>query len=730
MREITGTVANVIYESADGYTVAEIEGDEPTVVVGNMPGLRIGEVTRFFGDFKNHQKFGLQFAVSSYESALPADLNDIVLFLGGGFIKGLGEVLAGRIVEEFGEETFDVIENNYMRLASVKGVSKKLAQSVHAAFAEYAQKKYVYSELMGIGLTAHQANIIEAELGVKAAATIKENPYLLIERVNGVDFITADKIAKKLGVEKDSPFRISHGIMNVLNKMLAAGNMYVMRDRLEPHVAEKLGIERNKVKRMLLEMCAGGKAVMRRYGQDHQVVFPINAYRAETRAAAKLFEMSRTEADKQVDGLEKKLAEQKKLLGLTEEQVFAVKAAVSNRICVLTGGPGTGKTTILKAILNVLGSAGISCALAAPTGRAAKRMNEATGEEAKTLHRLLEYSYDEDAFQCYFNRNEDNPLEQDTVIVDEVSMLDIFLMNNLLRAVKDGARLVLVGDADQLPSVGPGNVMRDLLMSGAVAQVRLTYRFRNAGRIADAAHEILQGEMPEPDDEEFVMVECGSRCDVVEKVREEYLKCWRQGSDVQVIAPIKRTEAGTVALNSVIRDTVNPAKAGKAEMMFGDRLFRVGDRVMQIKNNYAREWRNYEELSVGEGVFNGDIGTIRDIKAGSVYVLFEDGKNCEYKTTELNELDGAFAYTIHKSQGSEFDIVIIPMLYEPNPFFTRNLLYTAVTRAKKKVVLIGDSYTLSYMVKNGAKGRRATSLAKELKYFLRIAELGGTGGNA
>ncbi len=719
-QEITGTVTEKIYESADGYTVVEIEGDEPAVVVGNMPDIKTGELTRFFGAYKTHPKYGRQFVATSYESTLPSDLNDIVLFLGGGFIKGLGEVLATRIVETFGEETFEVIEHAPMRLAQVKGVSKRLAQSVQAAFSEYAQKKYVYAELMGMGLTAHQANIIVGELGSGAPTLIRENPYLLIDRVRGIDFISADQIAARLGIGGESPFRVKNGVLNVLKKMLAAGNMYVVKSKLIPHVAERLGVSQEVVRRQILAMVQEETIVLRRFADGFETVFLKSAYQAEMQAAARLFCLRGEKEQRVVDCLEELLEKQKKAFSLTEEQIEAVRCAVSNRVCIITGGPGTGKTTILKAVLHVFGAAGVRCALAAPTGRAAKRMQEATGESAKTIHRLLEYSYDEDAYQCYFRINEENPLDTDAVIVDEVSMLDVFLFRNLLAALKDGTRLILVGDADQLPSVGPGNVMRDMISSGVVPCVMLTYRFRNEGNIADAAYEILQGNTPRFDEKEFVFLECDTKEEVLQCVRDLYLNYYKQGADVQTIGPIKKTETGTVALNAMLRDTVNPARTGKTELLFGDRVFREGDRVMQIKNNYARKWRDYSELSEGEGVFNGDIGVIAEIRAGVVKVRFEDGKECAYELMELAELDGAFAYTIHKSQGSEFDVVILPMLYEVNPFFTRNLLYTAVTRARKKVVVAGDRRTLGYMIRNGKRGARATALAKELNYLNRV----------
>ncbi len=718
--ELTGTVAEIIYTADDGYTVAEIDAPEPFVAVGSMHGLTVGEQARFFGEFKTHPRFGRQFAVSSYHSMLPSDLNDMALFLGGGFIKGLGEVLAGRIVEHFGEDTFAVIENEPALLAEVKGVSRKLAQSISAAFTEYSREKYTYSELMGMGLTARQATAAATKLGGGAASMIRKNPYILISEIRGIDFITADRIAQNLGIDKSSPFRIKNGIMNVLNKLLGNGDMYVIKNRLAPHVAQHLGVEERAVSRCLLAMTRDGEVVLRRYAKDFTVVASKRAHDAEVKAAARLFTMAGSAGGEGIAGLDALIEKQRAAFSLSDEQAEAVRAAAQSRVCVITGGPGTGKTTILKAVLNIMGAAGLSCAMAAPTGRAAKRMQEATGEEAKTLHRLLEYAYDEDAFQCYFRKNEEDPLKADVVIVDEVSMLDIFLFGNLLRAVKPGSRLLLVGDADQLPSVGPGNVMRDILSSGAVRQVRLTYHFRNEGRIADAAYEILNGRAPQPDEEEFQFIECKSRAEVVERVLAEYRRFSKQGADVQVIAPIKRTEVGTVSLNLLIRDMVNPAKTGKAEIAFGDRIFREGDRVMQIVNNYCKTWRDHERLMEGEGVFNGDIGVIAQIRAGLVTVRFEDGKCSDYEIMELAELDGAFAYTIHKSQGSEFDVVIIPMKYEPNPFFTRNLLYTGVTRAKRRVIIIGDSYTMDYMLKNGSTGRRATALAKELKYFSRV----------
>lgn len=720
--ELTGTVLSIIYESADGYTVAEIEAEEPTIVVGNMPDLKPGERTRFFGAFKTHAKYGTQFAVQSYESTLPRDLNDMALFLSGGFLKGLGEVLAQRIVEEFGAETFDVIEQDYSKLARVKGVSKKLAQSVHEAMKEYARKKYVYADLMGMGLTARQATAATTALGEDAAALVRENPYLLIEHVRGIDFLTADKIALKIGVGEDSPFRIKNGVLNVLNKVLAQGSTYVRRAQLVPHVAKNLNVKEAEVNKALLALVLAKDVVLKKYYPDQQVVFLSSAYRAETRCAAKLCALVKTSAPDGVKNLQRLIRKQSDAFSLTDEQEEAVASAVENRLCIITGGPGTGKTTILKAVLNILGGMGLVCSLTAPTGRAAKRMQEATSAEAATIHRLLEYSYDEDDYNCYFRRNDENPLDADVIIVDEVSMLDVFLFHNLLKALKTGARLILVGDADQLPSVGPGNVMRDIIESEVVPCVKLTHRFRNAGGIADAAYDILNGRVPEQYDDSFEFRECSGIEEVRELLCAEYEKYAQEGTDVQLIAPIKRTDLGTVALNSAIRERVNPPEPRKAELAFGERTFREGDRVMQIKNNYAREWRDDAHLTTGEGVFNGDIGSVACIAAGEVEVLFEDMKRCGYETIALAELDGAYAYTIHKSQGSEFDVILMPMFYGTQPFLTRNLLYTGVTRAKKKVLIAGSMRTFEYMIGNVWQGKRATVLKRELQYLDRLTQ--------
>ncbi|MGI6152677.1 MAG: AAA family ATPase [Christensenellaceae bacterium] len=724
--ELSGTVANIIYKSADGYAVVEIEGDEPAVLTGNMPDIRVGECARFFGAFKNHPKYGTQFGVVSYESTLPKDLNDMALFLGGGFIKGLGEVLARRIVETFGEDTFSVIETEHRRLTEVKGVSKRLADSIHAAFITYSTQKYTYTELMGMGLTAKQAGECVTELGHDAAATIRENPYILAERIVGIDFLTADNIAKKLGIEDNSPFRIRQGILNVLKKTLAMGHMFVSRESLVPHAAKNLHVDEKEVEIILHRMAFEKEIVLKRYFPATTAVFLPSAYQAEYGCATKLFKMAATQTDTDELLVKRLLKKQEKALSLTEEQCEALALAAKSRVSIITGGPGTGKTTILKALLSIMGGMGRDVALCAPTGRAAKRMSEATGDDAYTIHRLLEYSYDEDAYQCYFMHNELNPLMVDVVVVDEVSMLDSFLFYKLLIALDSQTQLVLVGDRNQLPPVGPGNVMHEMIDSGVIPSTELTHKFRNAGGIADAAYSILQGELPEfGQDDSVVFVPCESQQQMKKLVTREYAK-YVDTDEVQVVAPIKAGEGGTIIINEALREEVNPPDDKKTELLFGNKLFREGDRVMQIKNNYARTYKNYADFSEGEGVFNGETGKVRSIRGGRLNIEFEDGKLCEYELMDLAELEPAFCYTIHKSQGSEFDVIILPMLYGVTPFFTRNLLYTAVTRARHRVVIIGNEETLGYMVRNHKKSTRASILARELRRLM--GTLGQAGG--
>lgn len=721
--EIKGTVVNKIFESADGYAVVEIEGDEPTVVVGNMPYIKTGELTRFFGEFKTHPKFGLQFACTSYESIEPAEPDDMVLFLKSDFVKGLGEVLAGRLVETFGKDTFDVIENHPDRLTSVQGISRKLAKSLHETFVKYADSKNRYAELMGLGLTTRQAAQAAESLGGDGAARIREDPYVLIGAVKGIDFQTADKIAEKMGLEPDSPMRIERAVVHTMRKSQQdRGDMCVPRDMLVSTVSKRLQVDADLVGTAVMELCSRREIALLTV---NGTVFAAlgTAYAAERESAARLTEI----ADARVEDMEKEPPHLDRIAAerdLSDEQLAAVQAAWENPVCVITGGPGTGKTTIVRAALQMFGSAGLKCALAAPTGRAAKRMQEATGEDASTIHRLLEYTFDEETHDGQFRINEDNPLDADVVIVDEMSMVDAFLFRSLLRGIEPGTRLVMIGDANQLPSVGPGNVLSDLIMSGTLPTFLLTRIYRNSGRIAQGAHQILSGRMPEFDADEFVFLDCVGMDNVSGEVQRAYEEALSSGQDVQVIAPIKKTAIGSVQLNNTLRERVNPASEDKPEIVRGEHVYRTGDRVMQIVNDYSRKWENHEAGEKGEGVYNGDIGMIESIVGGEVRVVFEDGRTAVYAADQVDALDGAFAYTIHKAQGSEFDLIILPMHYGQFDFLSRPLLYTAVTRAKKKVIVIGSRACFEAMVRNNKMRSRWTMLAQELRILKDILNSG------
>jgi exodeoxyribonuclease V alpha subunit len=711
MESIEGTVISTIYRSADGYTVLEIDGKFPTTVVGNLPEIKTGEYVRFFGEFKEHKTYGLQFAALSCESSLPADVNDIALFLSGGFIKGLGEVLSRRITEAFGEDTFRVIEEEPELLSKVRGVSKKLAFNIHDAFSEYTESKQSYAKLMGIGLTAKQAMAAYSSLGAGAAESIRNNPYLLISAVRGIDFITADNIAENIGITAEHPLRLQSGLLHILRKSLERGYTNVPEQMLIGTAVSKLGAEKEKIEAALNSLTLARVIVRKKY-TDGYFVFLRPAYDAEHYSAVRLISMLICGASRNIDDVDKKLERQREKYSLSEDQINALKTAVESPVSVITGGPGTGKTTILKSLVNILSASGCTFSLCAPTGRAAKRMQQACGAEAFTIHRLLEYSYDKDdnSSSCVFRRNKKNPLSCDTLIVDEASMIDIFIFRSMLEALGEGARLVIVGDANQLPSVGAGSVMEDIIESGVIPVARLTHIYRHDGGIADAAHAVLIGKMPDFT-HDFVFYEEDDVSSIILKAADMYEECFKNGEDVQMLCPVKNGVIGSGSLDALLRERVNAASPQKTELEYMGKVYRVNDRVMQIKNNYSKKW--YTKSMSGEGVFNGDIGEITNIGAGSVFVDF-DGRIAMYEAQELPELSGAYAYTVHKSQGNEFDTVILPMKYPDMPFFSRNLLYTAVTRAKKRAVIIGSRHTFEYMVSNAQKDKRYTALKKEL----------------
>lgn len=727
MSFIEGTVIEIVYRNEEnGYTVLELDCEgNLTTCVGNMPLIQPGEYVRFYGAYTTHKNYGEQFKVASMESKMPEQDESIRLFLSGGLIKGVGEVLAYRIVEEFHSDTFHVIENYPERLARVKGVSKNLAQKIHEQFAAQNTIRGAIIELQKLGLTIKEALAAFEAYGQSASFIITQNPYRLIDDVRGIGFEKADRIASEIGLENYEGLRIESGICHVLKLRMAEGHTCLPMQTLLKLSCAFLQEEKDRVNSALLRLIARG-AISENLYNGVQAVALSSVYDAESTCAYQLMRLYRATPKIEISH---PLVE-KALVGghmLSEEQERAVMLAANASVCVITGGPGTGKTTILNQIISVFEKSGVVTALAAPTGRAAKRMEKATLRPAKTIHRLLEYGAapgEDIETACRFSRDEENPIEADAVIIDETSMVDIFLLRSLLCAIEPGTRLILTGDSDQLPSVGPGNVLKDIISSEELPVATLKEVFRQQGNIALSASKINMGEdidlYPTGD---FVFQPTKNPKDTLEAVIRLYTSRLAEGiplDEIQIICPIKRGEIGVYNLNKCIREVLNPRLAGKNEVSFGDTVYRTGDKVMQTSNNYSKEWYlkdTMRSLSQGSGVFNGDIGIITgiDLEEKTLDILFDGERVATYEVNELDQIEHAYAVTVHKSQGSEFNTVILPLFYAGNEFLTRNLLYTAITRAKEKMIVVGNSRTVSYMIHNNRISRRFTALNYELK---------------
>ena len=742
MTSIEGTVLEIVFRNDEnGWTVMGIDfNSELTTAVGCMPHIHEGEFVRLFGAWTEHRMYGRQFSVTSVETRLPNTAESIRLFLGSGLIKGVGEGLAGRIVDAFGEDTFDVIENSPELLAGVKGVSKKLAQSISESFLEHIGVKQVIIDLQSLGLSVKQAFRAFERYGAAAATLIRENPYRMIDDISGIGFERADRIASGIGVEPTSDYRIDMGIRHELVTAMNDGHTCLPRYELIRRAALMMGVSEDLVETRISAMTLS-EQIAQKFVNNTPAVFHMAAYISETDVAQRLYMLSKcpprvpirdavTAYERYISGVE-----------LSEEQERAVLMALSAQIVVITGGPGTGKTTIIKAIMSIFEQSGVTTALCAPTGRAAKRIEQSTGRAASTIHRLLEYGVGEDEgfeSEARFIRNEDNPLEAEAVIADEASMIDIFLMRSLLRALSPGTRLVIVGDADQLPSVGPGNVLRDIIGSGVfpVSQLTRFYRQKEGGTIVENAHRVNRGEKPElyTTGEFIFMLETDPE-NVIDRIK----KLLTQGElplnydileHVQILSPVKKGLLGVYNLNMEIRELLNPRLVSRPEVQVGDTLFREGDKVMQTRNNYGMEWYYADGLQMynrGTGVFNGDLGRIISIDTNlkEVTIRFDGNRDATYAYQELEQIEHAYAVTVHKSQGSEFPVVILPLLSGGGRFLSRNLLYTALTRAMEKVVIIGRKESVEAMVANNRILGRYTTLDHELR---EIGEILGVSG--
>ncbi|MBQ4061977.1 MAG: ATP-dependent RecD-like DNA helicase [Christensenellaceae bacterium] len=739
MTFIEGTVLEIIFRNSDnGYTVLEADCDGKLVTcVGSIPFIQPGEYVRFYGAYTTHKTYGDQFKVASMESRLPEEDESIRLFLSGGLIKGIGEILADRIVNRFHEDTFNILENHPHELATIKGISMNLALKIQAQIVELTSVRSSIIALQSMGLSVKQAFAAYEAYGAAAADVIKQNPYKLIDDVYGIGFERADAIAERLGIEKYSDFRAKNGIRHILKKQMEEfGHTCLPRETLKKYACELLEIDDTVAEETIDGLLLNGTLSENIYNET-QATALYSAYRSESYCAYRLVNMANSETATQVDPkvIDKVLSSS----NLSEAQEMAVITALSGCVSIITGGPGTGKTTILNQLITILEKSGLTAALAAPTGRAAKRMEKATMRRAQTIHRLLEYgmdSEDDKGGRFRFRRDEDNPIEADAVIIDETSMVDIYLMESLLRAIAPGTRLIFTGDADQLPSVGPGNVLKDMISAGIIPVFRLTEVFRQKGNIALNAHKVNRGEkldlFPAGD---FVFIPADSSEDTLAAVKKLYIDRINDGvsvDEIQVICPIKRGLIGVQNLNNELRELINPRLADKSEAKVGETTFRAGDKVMQTSNNYAKEWHlkdTLRTLSPGTGVFNGDMGFIMDIDAMdlSAEILFDDDRIAEYELNELNQIEHAYAVTVHKSQGSEFDTVILPLYYGATPFLTRNLFYTAITRAKRKLFIIGSKRTIDHMIQNSRISHRFTGLKYEMLEAAKVFDGLGEG---
>ena len=731
MLSIQGTVERITYRNEDSlYTVARVncEGRGPTgrgrqivTVVGAFPFMTVGETLLMKGEWTSHPEYGRQFKVESYESIVPATVRGIEKYLGSGLIKGIGPVTAKKLVTRFGAKTLDVIEHEPGRLTEVEGIGQKKADLITRAFQDQREIRRVMVFLADHGVTPGLAIKIFRHYGDASIQAVRENPYRLADDIHGVGFKTADKIAAELGIEPVSMERVTAGIVYVLNELATDGHVYYPEDALIKEAAGILEVEEALVKDAIPVLEERG-AIARDMIQGETAVYLAYLYRAEANVA-KGFCALATAKPRTVSGSIRNLMgemERRDGIRLNDEQREAVEKAAQSSVLVLTGGPGTGKTTTVRTMLRVFEAEGLRVSLAAPTGRAAKRLAETTGREAKTIHRLLGVNFTQGYMA--FERNEGSPIDADVIILDETSMIDVLLMSHFLAAVRPGTRLVLVGDVDQLPSVGAGSLLKDVIASGVVGVVRLTEIFRQAqlSMIVTNAHRVNRGEMPvfnrnlvKGVDADFFFIREEDPEKVTELVRDlvarrlpRYMKC-NPIDDIQVMAPMRRTVTGVDNLNLLLREALNPGGSGKREIRMGAFILREGDKVMQIRNNYDKM------------VFNGDIGRVvkADPEEQEVVVAFDESdglRRVTYEQHELDELVLSYAISVHKSQGSEYPVVVMPITTQHYVMLQRNLLYTAITRAKRMVVLVGTPKALAIAVKNDTQDMRYSGLSERL----------------
>ena len=735
MEKVTGYVEHIVFRNEEnGYTVFHLENEDGEVTcVGNLNFITEGEMLELEGEYVNHSVYGNQLKVSAYRVKEPEDLVSIERYLGSGAIKGIGQTMASRIVKKFREDTFRIIEEEPERLAEIKGISERKAMEIASQMEEKKDMRKSMIYLQKYGISTKLAAKIYQRYGMKVHQILEENPYRLADDIEGVGFRTADEIAARIGIHTDSDYRIRSGLFYILQQAVAEGHIYLPEELLLRRAKVLLGIEIEDIEKYIMDLCMERKTVMKE--KDGKViVYPAHYYYMELNTAKMLNDLD-IDCQMPEDMMEKRLraVEEKEKIELDPLQHKAVIESIKHGLLILTGGPGTGKTTTINTMIQFFESEGLSILLAAPTGRAVKRMTEATGYEAQTIHRLLEVNGNpEEESTGGFLRNRENPLEADVIIIDEMSMVDLNLMHALLSAVVQGTRLILVGDVDQLPSVGPGSVLKDIISSERFHVVTLTKIFRQAGEsdIIMNAHKINAGEPVELNKKsrDFFFVKCdeadtiiGGIIALIQRKLPQYVQA--HPNEIQVMTPTRKGLLGVERMNVILQKYLNPADEKKTEREINGRLFREGDKVMQIKNNYQLEWEICTRFGLtvdkGMGVFNGDMGVISEINEykETVEVEYDEGRKVKYGFDMVDELELAYAITVHKSQGSEYPAVILPLLPGPKLLYNRNLLYTAVTRAKKCLTIIGSDTTFQEMIRNKSEQERYTSLAERIGEF-------------
>ncbi|MCL6886868.1 ATP-dependent RecD-like DNA helicase [Clostridioides difficile] len=731
MEKLEGMISEIVFKNEDnGYTIAHLvnENDE-IVVVGCMPTLAIGESIEVEGKWVNHKIYGTQFEVNSFMPVTPSSLEGIYVYLSSGMIHGIGEKMAKRIIDKFGVDTLEVIQNSPEKLQEVEGIGSKKVKQIVKSYEEDRELRNIIIQLSPFGVTPNYCLKIYKKYKSSAIEVINKNPYQLAEDIRGIGFKVADSIASKIGIDKNSKDRICQGILYTLNKSLSNGHTYLPEHVLIQDSEKLLELNGEIIKECVMMLVYNQKIHIEKVNNEN-LIYLMPYYLAENGVCSQIVKLSQYEfEDLKIDiDNEINVLEEDKKIKLAEKQILAVKESVNSGVLIITGGPGTGKTTTINAIIDIFENNGRSVTLAAPTGRAAKRMSETSNKEAKTIHRLLEMGFSTDDDLTFF-KDEEDPINSDVIIVDEVSMVDIILMYNLLRAIKLGTRVILVGDSDQLPSVGAGNVLKDMINSNIINVVKLNEIFRQAqeSMIIVNAHKINNGEplYLNTKGKDFFFIRKSTNEEILNEIigliNERLPKFYKVDKlkDIQVLSSMRKGELGVTNLNIELQKYLNKKEKFKVEESFSKRLFRVGDKVMQVKNNYTKKWETEDQKESGEGIYNGDIGYVYHIDKDkkTIYILFDQTKIVSYLYDELDEIDHSFCTTIHKSQGSEFPVVVLPIAWAPPMLLSRNLLYTAVTRAKKLVVLVGDVKYLEYMIKNNRVNQRYSNLGYKLNKF-------------